>query len=589
MSTNNKNNVASQALLEMDNITSAIKEESKKSLGMLLTEAVKNAIRENCNEENDDEEDDDYEVIDEKEKKEKKTNSRKSSKSNSKVDEDEDYQGMPSANQQSQQRPAQLQNSEMGNGVQSAGRQNGAVEAPVEEPEGEGEDEWEQFDDYKVGNSNTYDLSGENDYNKVAKVYKLLSDDDDVVIKNDGDSIMLQDKKAGTEYVIDLGEDDDNEDYQDESEYGEEEQQMVAESIYEDDLAGFPDDEENDFDDEDDYQDVANGSQPWDDDDYEDFDNGTMPFNFNGESSDDEENFDDEDDSYELDDEENFDDEDNSYEFDDEQNDFNDNSLYESRKKSNGHMKKETLFEIDLGYTDNYQDKDPISGLSNDEPSKSGRSWHKGVPTGTSKPWAGPSKKKGKPFGNSIDEEEMPEFNDESMNDSEIEEGVNVGGPSQRRSPKTLMPSGRKNYGPMNKRHVSSEASYEELVAEANKLKKANKQLKEAIGALKQNLNEAYITNVNLGKIAKLFLENTTSQSEKFEIVNRFSNEAKTIEQSKALYESISRELKKTNSTLNINESSVTAKGSKALNEEKIYKSNDLMKTIDLMNRIENI
>ena len=107
---------------------------------------------------------------------------------------------------------------------------------------------------------------------------------------------------------------------------------------------------------------------------------------------------------------------------------------------------------------------------------------------------------------------------------------------------------------------------------------------------LRKNLNEAYITNVNLGKITKLFLENTTSRAEKIDIVNRFSNEAKTVEQSKALYESIDRELKKTNKKdLNLNETSRTAKGTKELNENKAaYKSQDVLKTIDFMNRVLN-
>ena len=52
--------------------------------------------------------------------------------------------------------------------------------------------------------------------------------------------------------------------------------------------------------------------------------------------------------------------------------------------------------------------------------------------------------------------------------------------------------------------------------------------------------------------------------------------------------ESIKRELNKTNTAaLNINES-VTANGSKSLNEDKVYKSPDLLKTIDFMNRVLN-
>jgi hypothetical protein len=75
-----------------------------------------------------------------------------------------------------------------------------------------------------------------------------------------------------------------------------------------------------------------------------------------------------------------------------------------------------------------------------------------------------------------------------------------------------------------------------------------------------------------------LFLENTTSQSEKVEIVNRFSNEAKTVEQSKALYESIKRELNKNVAPKNnINETMGVA-NSNVINESVTYKSNEDIK-----------
>ena len=53
MSTKNNKNLATEALLEMEQITSAIKEESKKSINVLLAEAVKDALRNTCNEEED--------------------------------------------------------------------------------------------------------------------------------------------------------------------------------------------------------------------------------------------------------------------------------------------------------------------------------------------------------------------------------------------------------------------------------------------------------------------------------------------------------------------------------------------------------
>jgi hypothetical protein len=250
---------------------------------------------------------------------------------------------------------------------------------------------------------------------------------------------------------------------------------------------------------------------------------------------------------------------------------------------------KEVLFEVDLGYTDNYQDKDPIAGLSNDEPSKGGKSWHKGVPTGTKKPWAGNAKSKGKPYGNTVNEEDemgMP------MEDGEMgmpmEEGAtSTSSQSMNKATKSRTSEPRRGRRQVSKKLSTAPKGYEGVVEENKNLKKQVKSLQEAIVAIRKNLSEAYVTNANLGKITKLFLENTTSQSEKVDIVNRFSNEAKTIEQSKALYESIKRELNKTNPTLNINESK-TANGTQMINENKVYKSDDLLKTIDLMKRIGN-
>ena len=96
------------------------------------------------------------------------------------------------------------------------------------------------------------------------------------------------------------------------------------------------------------------------------------------------------------------------------------------------------------------------------------------------------------------------------------------------------------------------------------------------------------MTNVNLGKITKLFLENVTTQAEKLNIVERFSNEAKTPKQAQALYESISSQLEKAGANkAQMTESKTTEKS--VVNESKVYKSQDLLNTIDLMNRVINL
>jgi hypothetical protein len=92
-----------------------------------------------------------------------------------------------------------------------------------------------------------------------------------------------------------------------------------------------------------------------------------------------------------------------------------------------------------------------------------------------------------------------------------------------------------------------------------------------------------------LAKITKLFVENTVTKEEKINIVNRFSNEAKTVEQSNQLYENIKKELnKKPENSINEN-NQMTVNGTQKLNEEKTYKSKDLLSTLDLIRRVEEI
>lgn len=538
MSTKNNKSVVSQALLEMDEITTAIKEESKKSISNMLSEAVVRALRESCNEE----EDDDYEVED------SEKNDADIDMNNSNETTESELDGDVNDDDAVESTEDEVETS----------TDDASEEAPLDGDEEK--DDWNEFSKYQVSDD-TYDLTGENDYESVVKVYKLLKDEDQVVVRQDGNKIQLKDDSVGTEYVIDLGtENGESVEVSD----SEEEIDSLNESYFDDDL-GYEDEESDilsSF-----LKDPRNQIKP--EDDVKVYANDIAGF----------ENDDFDDSEYEMDYEDDIDFEDN-------------NEIFESKNKIKENknarkpMKesKEVLFEVDLGYTDNYQDKSPIDGLSNNEPSKSGKSWHKGVPTGTEKPWAGETKSKGEPFEKTIKENDEIETGVEEP----VEEATNVGGAVQQKSSsKSHIPTNRKEYGPKNKRHVSTTTNgYEELVSENKKLKEENKALKEALLALKGNLNEAYVTNVNLGKITKLFLENTTSQSEKVEIVNRFSNEAKTVEQSKALYESIKRELNKNVTPKNnINEAMGVA-NSNAINENTNYKSKEVMKTIDLMNRV---
>lgn len=571
MSTKNKS-IASQALLEMDAITSAIKEESKKYINTLLTEAVKDALRESANED----EDDDYEVQDGDSESEN-NNTSDSEESNPKESgnpemDGDDVSGNDDMSQPETEEP-QTDGVEAGaEEVPSAGQEGSEPEMPQDGGDGNGEEGWDEFSDYQVGDSNTYDLTGENDYDTVVKVYKLLNDEDQVVVKKEGDTIQLQDNNAGTEYIIDLGDNEASGEMN-----GEEMPDGLNESLL--DGIDVPEHEGDFVDDvpfeDDEFMDDQNVIGHEEDDpfiygDYEDHRNEELG------------DFDDVNDEDEL------------------------AGIMEGKIKNNKKGRKpmkeskEVLFEVDLGYTDNYQDKDPIAGLSNNEPAKGMKSWHKGVPTGTKKPWAGETKSKGDPFKDtqkvqgSVNEEDINPTDVLNAGSEEMEEQKNVGGFVQQNSvtasniPNSNGRKARSQRGTDVKVTGSADPRYSSATNESKELKaikNENKELKKAILELRNSLNEAYITNVNLGKITKLFLENATSQEEKADIVNRFTNEAKTIEQSNALYESIDKQLKK-KQQINLNESSATANGTKELNEQKIYKSNDLLKTIDLMGRV---
>lgn len=523
----NKKSITSQALKEMDVIKNAIKEESKNTIKAMLSEAVKNALRESI-----DDDDDDMEILDDDKdccpkcgkcgdecKCEKKDADGKDDKKSDKKDsgeldevgEDEQVPAEDGAVAQDPAMNAQAQDPAMA--------QQGVQQAPEEGEGAEGQDDF--MAQYQAGDEDTLDLTGEQDIQNVLKVYRALSDDDQVVVKQDGGKISLQDNGTGAEYIIDLGTDDAEPAMED----GEAEQ--LSEEYF-----GGEDSEYNELAEEDNFEE--------------------NPDDMNKEP--------------------------------------------------------EMMFEIDLGYTDNYQDKDPIDGLSNSEPSKSGRSWHKGIPTGTEKPWAGKgTEKKGDPFDKSVNENftELDDkyfaagLNDTGVAEVETEDGMpfdkKVGNVDEnfttskyqkRHEVKTKATNSGEKSNPKQTRNTSIENEYNAEINEAvKKLKAKNKKLNEAVKELHKGLKEAYMTNVNLGKITKLFLESTTTQAEKLQIVERFSNEAKTPKQAQALYESISKELAKKTT---VDESKVTEKTVVTESKAPVYKSQDLLNTIDLMNRVLN-
>ena len=402
------------------------------------------------------------------------------------------------------------------------------VDAGEEATEDEGEG-WSEFDKYKVSDDE-YDFSNAED-DEIVRVYKLLKDDDQVVVTKTDDKVNIKDNETGAEYLIDLGGEDDTAD--------------AGIGEFDTEVDDFGSDE--DFGEEDDFENQ-------------------------------------------------------------EDEDMNESRIFEIALNE---------YDSNVGYTDNYQNKDVMTNPGMSEPGKNVNDWDKGVPKDSKKPWSGKKgdKSENQPFtaqkGKTVEEEGDLEGGDSAV-DNVVEQAIyelktrqehtaNVGSTSRtdgdngnrRRKGRSFHTAqngqetgtGDNPYSNNASSDVNVNVKVEGIVRKANKIFNENKQLKSALMQFKNTLEEAAVTNVNLGNIIKLVMENSTTKDEKKEIIARFGNEAKTVSDSNTLFESISRDLKK-KSKMNLDESKEYAVNENKINETQIYLSNDMLNSLDLMHRI---
>lgn len=486
---NNKirSKVVKESLLDYNNLANTLKENTTAAVKDLLSEAVRDTYSKILAEEDEDKDYDVEEVDD--------TDSENDLDSDVEAKEDEaDAKDSDDVETEETDDTDADDDSNVEVDIDNDSDEDGDTEEVSIDGESEDGDEWSEFDKYKVSDDE-YDFSNAED-DEIVKVYKLLNNDDQVIVNKDADNkVNIKDNETGAEYLVDLNND--------------------------------------------------------------------------GVSEEDDEFMDD---------------------------DMNESRIFEIALNE---------FDSNVGYTDNYQNKDVLDtkGLSVAD-DKDKNDWgSKGLKTRDGgKRWSGKK-------NNASENQPFIEEDDDSMlDDSTVEEGASMGGrrgaigSGRSTGTKQHTPDVSGNKNPYGQHHVSvagkykengetSEANAETLKAEsvmrkANKIFAENKELKAALGKFKRVLEEAAVTNVNLGQIIKLISENTTSQDEKKEIIARFGKEAKTVEQSKNLYESISKDLQKKNK-MNIDEGKqYGVEGSKQINETQIYQSKDLLNSLDLMHRL---
>jgi hypothetical protein len=498
-----RSNIVKESLLDYNNLANTLKENTESAVRDLLKETVLEQYAKILTEGEDEDEYDVEEVDD--------TDSVNASEDGEAAEGAADGMESDDANEDNEETDITPETDESGEG--DMGGDVAADDASGDDGEG-----WSEFDKYKVSDDK-YDFSNAED-DEIVKVYKLLKDDDQVVVSKEDDKVNIKDNETGAEYIIDLG------------------------GGGASDVASEP----------------AGGDE--------------MEFEVEADG-------------------------DNEYEDENELN--QDEDMNESR-----------IFEIALneynsnvGYTDNYQSKDVMTNPGMSEPGKNVNDWDKGVPKDSKKPWSGKKndKSENQPFtaekGKTV---EGVEDGGDNTVDNVVEQAIhelktrqehtaNVGSTSRtdgdngnrRRKGRSFHTAQKGQETGTGDNPYSTQV--ESIINKANKIFEENQALKAALKKFKSTLEEAAVTNVNLGNIIKLVMENTTSKDEKKDIIARFGNEARTIEASKSLYESISRDLKK-NSKMNIGEGRDYSVNDQKINETQIYRSNDILNSLDLMHRI---
>ncbi len=131
----------------------------------------------------------------------------------------------------------------------------------------------------------------------------------------------------------------------------------------------------------------------------------------------------------------------------------------------------------------------------------------------------------------------------------------------------------------------------ESLDDEVNMLREKNEEYRKALNVFREKLNEVAIFNSNLAYATRLFTEHSTTKKEKINILRRF-DDVETLKESKSLYRSIKDELGTTD-TKSINESvgnkinkTVTTGSSTTLIESKTYENPQFLRMKDLMGKL---
>jgi hypothetical protein len=388
------------------------------------------------------------------------------------------------------------------------------------------------------------DLTNASD-EEILKVFKAMGENDGIIVKKDGDDVHLTDSDADVEYLVKLGESEEDmmEEYDDMMEEDDETTNDIIDAIFSGDMSGM-DEEEEDMDevvyeiemDEEDMDDM-------DDEDMDDMTNETYKpkgvgigkgpkFSYKDKAA----------------------------------GGFKEDKKQGPRTMGTGKAK----FEYKKGA--NMEGK---SKVVKSETKEGDYGMNKGDKSKTMKGKEDYTTKKGDTLKRKAFEKEETK---------EAARTYGMGSKEGRGLRKGITPNRNFTYG---KNGVKTESTQEEV----SMLRQKNDEYRKALNVFREKLNEVAIFNSNLAYATRLFTEHSTTKKEKINILRRF-DDVETLKESKNLYKSIKDELAKVE-TKSINESvgaklnkTVSTGSSTTLIETKTYENPQLLRMKDLISKL---
>ena len=414
------------------------------------------------------------------------------------------------------------------------------------------------------------DLTNASD-EEILKVFKAMGENDGIIVKKDGDDVHLTDSDADVEYLVKLGESEEDMMEEDDDMMEEEDDDMMEEY---DDMMEEDDKTTNDVIDA-----IFSGNMSGMDEEEEDMDEVVYEIEMDDEDMDDEDM---DEVVYEI-------------EMDEEDMDDMTNETYKPKgvgigkgpkfsykDKAAGGFKEDkkqgpktmgtgkAKFEYKKGA--NMEGK---SKVVKSETKEGDYGMNKGDKSKTMKGKEDYTTKKGDTLKRKAFEKEETK---------EAARTYGMGSKEGRGLRKGITPNRNFTYG---KNGVKTESTQEEV----SMLRQKNDEYRKALNVFREKLNEVAIFNSNLAYATRLFTEHSTTKKEKINILRRF-DDVETLKESKNLYKSIKDELAKVE-TKSINESvgaklnkTVSTGSSTTLIETKTYENPQLLRMKDLISKL---